>query len=74
MESSRDIPMMEIVIPFFAVKKKKKKAEVLSPLLFLKRTMKALCPKQLDLPRESRGLLLLWLLFKEANKTPISQQ
>lgn len=32
--------------------------------------MKALCPKQLDLPRESHTLLVLWLLFKEANKTP----
>lgn len=32
MESSRDIPMMEIVIPFFAVKEKKGRSTFPSPL------------------------------------------
>lgn len=45
LEDSRDFLMVEITIPDL----KKKKAEALSSLLFLKRTIKALYPKQLDL-------------------------
>lgn len=66
---SRDLLIVEITIPDFLLKKKK--AEALSSLLFLKRTIKALYPKQLiySASWESHTLgITPWLLFEEANE------